>query len=56
MKLKPELRISLRYNPVNTTTIRPKKIGRSNEGVITRKCMAVFLKQPKKVALARGVL
>ena len=25
MKLKPELRISLQCNPVNTATIRPKK-------------------------------
>ena len=32
MKLKPELRISLQCNPVNTATIRPKKkkIGRIN--------------------------
>ena len=31
MKLKPELRISLQCNPVNTATNRPKKkIGRIN--------------------------
>ena len=30
------------------TSIGPKQIGRINEGFSTRKCMAIFARQPKK--------
>ena len=40
-------------NPVNMATIGPKKIGLINKGFFTRKYMAVFARQPKKVAVRR---
>ena len=50
----------IQWNPVNTVTNGPKKIGRINEGCFTRKCMAVFARRPKQsgdnneVAVRRG--
>ena len=38
----------LQWNPVNTATIGPKKIGHINDGFSTRKCMAIFARQPPK--------
>ena len=40
--------ILLQWNPVNTVTNGPKKIGRINEGCFKRKCMVVFARRPKK--------
>ena len=46
----------VQWNPVDTVTNGPRKIGRIN-GVaiggsfVTRKCMAVFVRRPKKVTV-----
>jgi len=47
----------LQWKPVNTVTNGPKTFGRVNgvavltKGFLTRKCMAVFVRLPKKVAV-----
>ena len=38
----------VQWNPVNTVTNGPQKIGRINKGSFTRKCMAVLLDGQKK--------
>ena len=49
--------IKIQWNLINTVTNGPKKIGCVNglavlmRGFFTRKCMAVFIRQPKKVAI-----
>ena len=40
-------------NPVNMATIAPQKIDVINNGFFTRRYMAVFARQPKKVAVRR---
>ena len=41
----------VQWNPDNTVTNRPKKFGHINEVFFTRKCMVVFVRQPKKMIL-----
>ena len=53
--------IKIQWNPFNTVTNGPKKIGCVNglavlmRGFLTRKCMAVFVRRPKKVAVVTKV-
>ena len=52
--LKSTILYEVQWNPINTATNGPKNIGRINtvavltRGFFTRKCMAVFARQPKK--------
>ena len=45
--------IIITVDAVNTVTNGPNKIGRINEGFFTRICVAVFARQPSKVAVMR---
>ena len=41
----------IQWNPVNSVTNGPKKFGHINEGFFIRKCLAVFARRPKEVAV-----
>ena len=55
--LKSTILYYVQWNPINTATNGPKNIGCINRVALltrvffTRKCMAVFARQPKKVAV-----